>query len=232
MPDIDSLKHKDTRVNIPTRELDDFVADDEANPKVVEYPGLLYARDPSLDPQLVWKGKDAQDREALAVPAVPIYIQEKIHPQAIIEDLRAAKAKAGAEESLSLFTDFNGIDFEEMIDFYHHQHKWQNRLILSDSLLVMASLAEKEGLRGQVQSTSTRPTAKSAAAAPTTSPAGSSTPTTTARASSSATPTSPAPTSPTKNSAPSAPTSTNLPGPASTRPRAAPSPPQPAERSP
>lgn len=151
MPDIDSLKHKDTRVNIPTRELDDFVADDEANPKVVEYPGLLYARDPSLDPQLVWKGKDAQDREALAVPAVPIYIQEKVHPQAIIENLRAGKAKATAEESLSLFADFNGIEFEEMIDFYHHQHKWQNRLILGDSLLVMASLAEKEGLKGQVQ---------------------------------------------------------------------------------
>lgn len=84
MTDIHSHKHKDTCVNTPTRELDDFVADDEANPKVVEYLGLLYARDQSLDPQLVWMEKDAQDREALAVP---IYIQEKIHPQAIVENL-------------------------------------------------------------------------------------------------------------------------------------------------
>jgi hypothetical protein len=61
-----------------------FVAADETAPKT-----LLYPRDPSLDPQLVWKGKDEQDQQDLAVPAVPIYIQEKIHPQALIEDLRA-----------------------------------------------------------------------------------------------------------------------------------------------
>ena len=74
---VDSIKHKDTRKNIPTEELRDFVADDEKAPKT-----MLYPRDPSLDPQLVWKGKDEQDRAALAVPVVPIYIQEKIHPQA------------------------------------------------------------------------------------------------------------------------------------------------------
>src|SRR5919199_1039904 len=82
--EIEALKHSDKRVNIPTEELRDFVAEDEKAPKTVLYP-----RDPSLDPQLVWKGKDEQDREDLAVPAVPIYIQEKIHPRAIIEDLRA-----------------------------------------------------------------------------------------------------------------------------------------------
>src|SRR3989338_8531098 len=77
------VKHKDKRANIPTEELRDFVAEDEKKPKVVLYP-----RDPSLDPQLVWKGKDEQDQRPLEVPAVPIYIQEKIHPQVLIEDLR------------------------------------------------------------------------------------------------------------------------------------------------
>src|SRR5437764_12236122 len=81
---ISSVVHADTRVNIPTEELRDFVAEDEQAPRT-----LLYPRDPSLDPQLVWKGKDEQDRADLAVPVVPIYIQEKIHPQAIVEDIRA-----------------------------------------------------------------------------------------------------------------------------------------------
>src|SRR5450756_1545222 len=81
---VEAVKHHDRRANIPTEELRDFVADEELAPST-----MLYSRDPSLDPQLVWKGKDEQDREDLAVPVVPIYIQEKIHPQALIEDLRA-----------------------------------------------------------------------------------------------------------------------------------------------
>jgi adenine-specific DNA-methyltransferase len=150
---VESLKHKDKRTNIPTEELRDFVVEDERKPKTVTLPGLLYARDPSLDPQLVWKGKDEQDRQALEVPAVPIYIQEKIHPHALIEDLRAEAKKNGQGESLSLFADFNGIKFEDLVDFYTHKEgvNWSNRLILGDSLLVMTSLAEKEGLKGKVQ---------------------------------------------------------------------------------
>jgi adenine-specific DNA-methyltransferase len=147
---IDSVKHKDKRKNIPTEELRDFVREDEAKPKEVTYPGLLYARDPSLDPQLVWKGKDEQDQEELTVPAVPIYIQEKIHPHAIIEDVRA-QAKKGKGEQLDFFADFNGIEFEDLIEFYQHDANWSNRMILGDSQLVMTSLAEKEGLKGQVQ---------------------------------------------------------------------------------
>jgi hypothetical protein len=77
---VESIRHKYKRKNIPTEELRDFVADEELKPKT-----MLYPRDPSLDPQLVWKGKDQQDRADLAVPVVPIYIQEKIHPQAIID---------------------------------------------------------------------------------------------------------------------------------------------------
>ncbi|MEQ1870930.1 MAG: site-specific DNA-methyltransferase [Vicinamibacterales bacterium] len=144
---VEAIKHKDTRKNIPTEELRDFVAEDEKAPKT-----LLYPRDPSLDPQLVWKGKDEQDQSDLAVPVVPIYIQEKVHPQAIIEHLRST-AKAGEKEpELTLFDDFNGLDdFDKKVDFYRWDQHWSNRMILGDSLLVMTSLAEKEGLKGKVQ---------------------------------------------------------------------------------
>ncbi|MFC2041540.1 site-specific DNA-methyltransferase [Chloroflexota bacterium] len=142
---IEAFKYKDRRANIPTEELRDFVVKDEASPKTILYP-----RDPSLDPQLVWKGKDEQDANDLEVPAVPVYIQEKIHPKHIIEDLRAQASK-GKPAQLDLFADFNGIKFEEMVEFYQHEQNWSNRMILGDSLLVMTSLAEKEGLKGRVQ---------------------------------------------------------------------------------
>ena len=147
---VESIRHKDKRANIPTEELRDFVADEELAART-----MLYPRDPSLDPQLVWKGKDEQDREDLAVPVVPVYIQEKIHPQAIIDALPRTERTGDAQTNL--FADFNGIedDFEKKIDFYSQkddrQKPWSNRLILGDSLLVMTSLAEKEGLKGKVQ---------------------------------------------------------------------------------
>jgi adenine-specific DNA-methyltransferase len=153
---VESIRHLDKRANIPTEELRDFVTEDEVAPST-----MLYPRDPSLDPQLVWKGKDEQDREDLAVPVVPIYIQEKIHPQAIIDDLlvHATQAdgtsisEAAALYQAQLCGDFNGgpHDFAEKIDFYNHEQNWTNRMILGDSLLVMTSLAEKEGLKGKVQ---------------------------------------------------------------------------------
>ena len=147
---VESIRHKDKRANIPTEELRDFVADEELTPKT-----MLYPRDPSLDPQLVWKGKDEQAREALAVPLVPVYIQEKIHPQAIIDAL--PRTEQTGDDQTNLFADFNGLDddFEKKVDFYSQkddrQKPWSNRLILGDSLLVMTSLAEKEGLKGKVQ---------------------------------------------------------------------------------
>jgi adenine-specific DNA-methyltransferase len=143
---IETTVHKDRRTNIPTEELRDFVAEDENKPKTILYP-----RDPSLDPQLVWKGKDEQDSQDLAVPAVPIYIQEKIHPKYLIEELRAQANKEKPESQFNFFADFNGIDFETMVEFYRHDQNWSNRMILGDSLLVMTSLAEKEGLKGKVQ---------------------------------------------------------------------------------
>src|SRR5208283_4858896 len=143
---VESIRHKDKRANIPTEELRDFVADEELTPKT-----MLYPRDPSLDPQLVWKGKDEQDREDLAVPVVPIYIQEKIHPQAIIDALPRIEKRPSDQPNL--FADFNGgpKEFDQKVDFYHYQQNWSNRMILGDSLLVMTSLAEKEGLKGKVQ---------------------------------------------------------------------------------
>ena len=152
---VESIRHKDKRANIPTEELRDFVADEELTPKT-----MLYPRDPSLDPQLVWKGKDEQDRNDLAVPVVPIYIQEKIHPQAIIDDLLAQQtalpvggrvAEQPAAYQLNLFADFNGgpKNFDQKVEFYQHEQNWSNRLILGDSLLVMTSLAEKKGLRAK-----------------------------------------------------------------------------------
>ena len=143
---VDSVKHKDKRANIPTEELRDFIAYEEKAPKTVLYP-----RDPSLDPQLVWKGKDEQDSQDLAVPAVPIYIQEHIKPQAIIELVRQSGTKLISSYQPSLFGDFNGLSFEDRVDFYHHEQHWSNRMILGDSLMVMTSLAEKEGLKGKVQ---------------------------------------------------------------------------------
>jgi len=94
---------------------------------------LRYPRDPSLDPQLVWKGKDEQDATDLVVDAPPIFIQETIDPRVLVESLRDT---AGAGEPVE-----------------HHRHAagWSNRMILGDSLHVMASLAEREHLRGQVQ---------------------------------------------------------------------------------
>ena len=142
---IHSVKHADKRANIPTEELRDFIADEEKAPKTVLYP-----RDPSLDPQLVWKGKDEQDSQDLAVPAVPIYIQEHIKPQNIIELVRSESKKDEPQQPM-LFGDFNGLSFEDRVDFYHHEQHWSNRMILGDSLMVMTSLAEKEGLKGKVQ---------------------------------------------------------------------------------
>jgi adenine-specific DNA-methyltransferase len=142
--DIDAIKHKDERANIPTNELRGMLADDERSPGK-----MLYPRDPSLDPQLVWKGKDEQDAADLEVPVVPIYIQEKVHPRVIVENLRQTAAAGDPEPELTLFGDFNGVEFEQLVDFYNWGVKWANRLILGDSLLVMTSLAEKEGSAGR-----------------------------------------------------------------------------------
>jgi adenine-specific DNA-methyltransferase len=144
---VESTRHADRRVNIPTGELADFVAEAERQPSTALYP-----RDPSLDPQLVWKGKDEQDlSDYLRVSTVPVYIQEKIDPRALVENMRDTAGGGSAEPELRLFDDFDGLEFDQLVDFYAHEGNWSNRLILGDALLVMNSLAEKENLRGKVQ---------------------------------------------------------------------------------
>jgi adenine-specific DNA-methyltransferase len=104
--------------------------------------------------QLVWRGKDTQDWSDLVVQAPPLYIQEKVHPKAIIDDLvRRSKENAEARsDAPDLFADFNGLtDPEARTEFYQHDQHWSNRMILGDSLYVMASLATREGLKGRVQ---------------------------------------------------------------------------------
>jgi adenine-specific DNA-methyltransferase len=106
------------------------------------------------DAQLVWRGKDRQDWSDLVVNAPPLYIQEKVHPKAIIDDLKrnTTKAREANDDAPDLFADFNGIaDPEARAEFYQHTKHWQNRFILGDSLQVMASLAEREEMRGKVQ---------------------------------------------------------------------------------
>ncbi len=106
---------------------------------------------PRCDPQLVWKGKDAQDAEALVVEAPPLYIQEKLDPRVLIENLRRTATRAEVEPELVLFDTFDGLEGLQTVEFYKHAANWSNRLILGDSLQVMGSLAEREQLRGQVQ---------------------------------------------------------------------------------
>jgi adenine-specific DNA-methyltransferase len=153
--DIESLKHREARrKHIPTTELESLVSDEERAPKVIRYK-----RNTDLDPQLVWRGKDEQDAEELTVDAVPIYIQEKIQPEAIIRDLsrrsEAIRREREERERFSipdLFRDFNGLSEPGgEFTFYKHDKNWSNRMILGDSLLVMTSLAEKEALTGKVK---------------------------------------------------------------------------------
>ncbi len=139
---VEAFKHEDKRVNIPTADSSELVSPDVAQPIQLRYP-----RNPDLDPQLVWRGKDEQDGEDLVVDAPPIYIQEKIVPQVIIENLR----KVVDKPQLSLFEEFDGLEGYEAVEYYQHEANWSNRIILGDSLQVMASLAEKENLRGKVQ---------------------------------------------------------------------------------
>src|SRR5205823_9951141 len=126
--------HQEMRANIPTEELRDFVAEDEAKP-----PKMLYPRDPSLDPQLVWKGKDEQDRQPLEVDVVPIYIQEVIEPRVIIDAIRERKPTRLDNGGFlpGFYDDFDALDFGQKIEFYQHDQKWANRMILGNSLQVM-----------------------------------------------------------------------------------------------
>jgi len=153
---VETLTHDEaSRKNIPTAEYQAMLEQDDQSPIQVAYE----RRNRDLDPQLVWRGKDEQDWSDLIVQAPPLFIQEKVHPKVLIDDLLRRSERAEAEKAASepgfqadLFADFNGLPDEgAKTEFYQHDANWSNRMILGDSLQVMASLAEREGLRGQVQ---------------------------------------------------------------------------------
>ncbi|RWP31943.1 site-specific DNA-methyltransferase [Mesorhizobium sp.] len=149
--EVTALKHDAaTRKNIPTAEYESVMREEDKTPVQLAYE----RRNRDLDPQLVWRGKDEQDWSDLIVAAPPLYIQEKVHPKVIIDDLKRESKTRQHEASPpieDLFGDFNGLDLESRTEFYAHDQHWSNRMISGDSLSVMASLAEREGLRGQVQ---------------------------------------------------------------------------------
>jgi adenine-specific DNA-methyltransferase len=147
---VEAIKHlDDKRKNIPTAEFQAVMRDEDLTPLQVAFE----RRNKDLDPQLVWRGKDVQDWSDLVVAAPPLYIQEKVHPKVLIDDLkRQSESTQKPEDQINLFADFNGVPAgDAKTEFYQHDANWTNRMILGDSLQVMASLAEREGLRGKVQ---------------------------------------------------------------------------------
>lgn len=152
---VETLKHDDaTRKNIPTAEYQSVMKKEQQSPVRVAYPREREGRNRDFDPQLVWRGKDEQDWSDLVVHAPPLYIQEKVHPKVLIDDLKRQTERVQGKDApqVDMFADFNGLPNEDAkTEFYAHEAHWANRMILGDSLAVMASLAEREGLRGKVQ---------------------------------------------------------------------------------
>lgn len=154
---VESIQHGDKRINLPTADAQEFVT-----PEIADARHILLQRDITQDPQLVWRGKygdgtgpetdqDLLDAAELAVDAPPIYIQEKIDPRVLIENLRRTAKEGEQEPEFTLFDTFDGLGPLDNLEFYTHSANWSNRMILGDSLQVMASLAEREDLRGTVQ---------------------------------------------------------------------------------
>jgi adenine-specific DNA-methyltransferase len=142
---VDAIVHTDKRANLPTADAYDFVTPEIESPVMVTYPREIYS------PMLVWQGKEQLDDQDLEADAPPIYIQEKVDPRVLIEHLRQT-AKAGElEPELTLFETFDGLGEVDLVEFYRHEANWSNRLILGDSLQVMASLDSRERLHSKVQ---------------------------------------------------------------------------------
>ena len=147
---VEALRHREAaRKHIPTAEYRAVLADEDRSPVRVAYE----RRNRDLDPQLVWRGKDHQDEQDLTVQAPPIFIQDKVQPKVLIDDLaRHSREATPPDEVIDLFADFNGLPEDATeTEFYEHDANWSNRMILGDSLQVMASLADREDLRGKVQ---------------------------------------------------------------------------------
>ena len=148
---VETLTHEEARRrNLPSAEHQPLMRGEEQEPVRVAYE----RRNRDLDPQLVWRGKDERDWSDLVVNAPPLYIQERVHPKVLVDDLRRESRNRRETDGYQtdMFADFNGLPSEDAkTEFYQHDANWSNRMILGDCLQVMASLAEREGLRGKVQ---------------------------------------------------------------------------------
>ena len=148
---VETITHEEaSRRNLPSAEHQPLMQDEERSPIRLAYE----RRNADLDPQLVWRGKEAQDASDLVVSAPPLYIQERVHPKSLVDDLvrHSQNGREADGHQADMFADFNGLPSENAkTEFYRHDANWSNRMILGDSLQVMASLAEREGLRGKVQ---------------------------------------------------------------------------------
>ncbi len=140
---IESYEHRDKqRVNNPPVGLVTPDTDPDAGAK------QIYAYDPHLDPQLVWAGK--AEHTSFELPTVSLHVHERIDPRSIIEAVRKKNGN-GQPVQGSLFEDARKEPLRQAVEFYKHAHGWSNRMMAGDSLLVMNSLLEKEGLASKVQ---------------------------------------------------------------------------------
>jgi len=143
MTKYDQYEHKKThRVNNPPVGLVDPETDKDGGKKP-------YAYDPHLDPTLQWAGK--AERTSFEVPTVSLHVHERIDPKTIIEAIRRQVTDPQPKQLSFFELPAENPPLRDAIEFYKHKHNWSNRLIAGDSLLVMNSLLEKEGLGGQVQ---------------------------------------------------------------------------------
>ncbi len=142
---VDAIVHADKRANLPTADASDLVTPEVDAAVTVTYPREIHS------PMLVWQGKEALDDTDLEADAPPIYIQEKVDPRVLIEHLRQTVRVGEPEPELTLFETFDGLGGLDLVEFYRHEANWSNRMILGDSLQVMASLDSRERLRGKVQ---------------------------------------------------------------------------------
>jgi adenine-specific DNA-methyltransferase len=136
---IEQYEHdKAERANIPHVGLVTPASDPDTGAK------KKYEYDPHLDPQLQWAGK--AEHTSFDVPTVSLHVHERIDPKTIIESVKKEHDDGG---QMSMFSEKKPL--REAIDFYKHKEGWTNRLIAGDSLLVMNSLLEKEGMEGKMQ---------------------------------------------------------------------------------
>ena len=158
---ITSYDHRDKeRLNNPPVGLVRPETDRDAGKKTYEY-------DPHLDPQLQWAGK--AEHTSFEVPTVSLHVHERIDPRTIIEAVRKRNGNGVTQQGSLWELPEENPPCREAVEFYRHRHNWTNRLISGDSLLVMNSMLEKEGMAGKVQMVYIDPPPTAFAMAPTSS---------------------------------------------------------------